>query len=135
MRLKARPWSAAGNTAARRPAAWKRAINHFLCPVAKSKYKDLLAVKSPDTLYRSRRVDSALRSRLGDITVDDMKSALFDDFGAPRAVCRPPVPSGLEENMTMTMTVAMIIMDLTDRIMWVCPAPHKNKEFTEYRLL
>ena len=101
--------------------------------MAKSKYKDLLAVKSPDTLYRSRRVDSALRSRLGDITVDDMKSALFDDFGAPRAVCRPPVPSGLEENMTMT--VAMIIMDLTDRIMWVCPAPHKNKEFTEYRLL
>ncbi len=106
--------------------------NHFLCPVAKSKYKDLLAVKSPDTLYRSRRVDSALRSRLGDIILDDMKAALFDDFGTPRAVCRPPVLSGLQNNMTMT--VAMILMDLTDRIMWVCPAPSKNKEFTEYRL-
>lgn len=106
--------------------------NHFLCPAAKSKYKDLQAASSPDTLYRNRRVDSALRSRLGDITVEDMKAALFDDFETPRAVCRPPVPTGLQNNMTMT--VAMIIMDLTDQTMWVCPAPYKNKEFTEYKL-
>ena len=106
--------------------------NHFQSLAAKSKYKDLQAASSPDTIYRDRRVDAVLRPRLGDITVDDFKTAFFDDFATPRSVCRPPVFSGKQDNMTMS--VATIIMDLTDRIMWVCPAPHENKEFTEYRM-
>ncbi len=104
--------------------------NHFLCPVARSKYKDLNVMVSPNTLYRNRRVEAVLRPRLGDITTDDIKTALFDDFGHPHAVCRPPVVNGLGQ--TESMTIAMLVYDLTDRTMEVCVAPHKNKEFTKY---
>lgn len=104
--------------------------NHFLCPIAKTKYKDLKVISSPDTLYRNRRVDGILRPKLGDIVVNDIKTALFDDFGYPRAVCRPPVADIAKK--TKSMTVAMVIMDLTDRTMWVCTAPHQNKTFTQY---
>lgn len=106
--------------------------NHFLCPIARTKNKDLNAEEFPDTLYRHHRVDSFLRSRLGDITVDHMKEAFFDDFGSPYSVCRPPIDKRGDD--ALSMTVATIIMDLTDGVMWVCRAPYKNNQFTEYRM-
>lgn len=106
--------------------------NHFLCPVARSKYKDIKVPASPDTLYRKRRVDSILSPRLGKVTMEDIITALFDDFGYPRSVCRPPVKDSFQNGESMT--VAMIVMDVTDRTMFVCAEPHTNKKFTKYKL-
>ncbi|MEX2644078.1 MAG: C45 family peptidase [Acetobacterales bacterium] len=97
--------------------------NHFRSEAAKAKLRDLGAARSPCTLYRDRRVESLLRPRAGSITVDDVFAALADDFGAPRAVCRPPVP---RRDGSFSTTAASIVMDVTAGRMWVRMAPWRE---------
>ena len=72
-----------------------------------------------------------LASRVGRIAIEDLKAALGDRYGSPHAVCRDPVPS---RHGAVSSTVATVIMDLTDRRMWVAPTPYRDHVFREYSL-
>ncbi len=105
--------------------------NHFRSTSARARIHDLGVERSPDSLIRERRVARHLHAKRGAITLDDMKAAFADRFGAPRAVCRSPAPgeAGGEHS-----TVATILMDVTERRLWAAPAPYEAAHYSEYRL-
>ncbi len=105
--------------------------NHFRSFSARARIRDLGVERSPDSLLRERRVARYLGRRRGRITLEDLKAAFADRFGAPRAVCRSPAPG---ERGGEHSTVATILMDVTDRILWAAPAPYEGAHYTEYRL-
>lgn len=103
--------------------------NHWQSPVALSKLKDTGVAGTPDSLYRDMRVRQLLAAQAGSITRDGVKAALFDDFGHPWSVCRPPRKS-LTQNLSAT--VAMIVMEPALGVMDVCVLPALNKQFQSY---
>jgi len=105
--------------------------NHWQSPVALSKLKDTGIAGTPDSLYRDMRVRQLLAAEAGRITRDSVKTALFDDFGHPWSVCRPPRKS-LTQNLSAT--VAMIVMEPAEGVMDVCVLPALNKQFQSYRV-
>lgn len=105
--------------------------NHWLSPVALSKLKETGLASVSDSLYRDWRVREHLNGRVGDIVLDDLKNALFDDFATPFAVCRPPVK---KEGGNLSATVAMIVCEPAAGIMDIAPLPALNREFTRYAL-
>ena len=105
--------------------------NHFVSPVALSKLKDTGINSTPDSLYRDIRVREALMPKLGQITPQSIKDALFDDFATPWSVCRPP-RRNLANNLSAT--VAMIVMEPALGVMQIAPLPALNRQFTTYNL-
>lgn len=66
------------------------------------------------------------------ISAETLKEAFADRFGEADAVLRsPPKP---RSNGTVSATVASLIMDTTERRMWVAPSPYKGVHYTEYDL-
>jgi isopenicillin-N N-acyltransferase-like protein len=105
--------------------------NHFVSPVALGKLRDTGVAGTPCTLYRDLRVRELLSPTVGGITVGHVKDALFDDFGTPWSVCRPPRP-GVEGGVTAS--VAMVVMQPALGVMEVAPLPALNRIFTRYSL-
>lgn len=105
--------------------------NHFVSPAARAKVIDRGMLNGMDTLYRDRRVRAHLERCGTEITIDDFKSAFEDRFGHPRAVLRTPDPSNSNQILA---TVATIIMDAAERVMWVRQSPYRNEEYVTYRL-
>lgn len=105
--------------------------NHWQSAVALSKLRETGLREVPDSLYRDHRVRSALEARRGSLTMDDLKAALFDDFAAPFAVCRPPLR---KEGGNLSATVAMIVFEPAAGVMEIAPLPAVNREFTRYTL-
>ena len=106
--------------------------NHWTSAVALSKLKDAGIDSVPDSFYRDYRVRAALKRKAGRIAVEDVKAALFDDFAAPYAVCRPPHKDG--PSHSISATVAMIVMQPALSRMQVAPMPALNRGFTTYVL-
>lgn len=104
--------------------------NHWLSPVALSKLKDTGIPSTPESFYRDWRVRCALESK-DKVTADDLKSALFDDFGTPYSVCRPPRPGS---SGNLTATVAMVIMEPESGWLEATPLPAMNRESVRYEL-
>lgn len=102
--------------------------NHWQSAVALTKLKDTGLAEVPDSLYRDRRVIDLLGDNP---SVDNVKQALFDDFGTPYAVCRPPIA---ESDGNLGATVAMIVMEPGERTMEICPMPALGRAFTRYSL-
>lgn len=105
--------------------------NHFCSPGALAKVKDVGLITNADSLYRHRRVKARLESRAGRLGIEDFKQAFADRYGSPRAVCRSPVagPGGKTSS-----TVATIIMDTTNKRMWVAKRPYGPHSYKEYTL-
>jgi isopenicillin-N N-acyltransferase-like protein len=104
--------------------------NHWQSPAALSKLKDTGIANTPDSLYRDIRVRDLLTPQIGDITIDGVKAALFDDFATPWSVCRPPRP-GVTNNLSAT--VAMIVMEPASGVMDVAMLPALNRSFQRFR--
>lgn len=105
--------------------------NHFKCPIARARVRDVGLQQCPESLYRDQRVWEHLHGRRGSISAATFKEAFADRFGAPDAVLRPPKP---RSNGTISATVASLIMDTTQRKMWVAPSPYNGIHYTEYSL-
>lgn len=105
--------------------------NHFKCPVARARIRDVGLQQCPESLYRDQRVHEHLRSRRGHITIDTFKEAFADRFGEPDAVLRSPKP---RSNGTISATVASLIMDTNLRRIWLAPSPYKGIHYTQYDL-
>jgi isopenicillin-N N-acyltransferase like protein len=105
--------------------------NHFQSAVALSKVKDTGINTTPDSLYRDVRVRQLLERDRGRLTLDHLRSALFDDLHSPWSVCRPP---RMTVDGHMSATVAMILMDPERGHMEVAPLPALNRRFASYSL-
>lgn len=105
--------------------------NHFQSPVALSKLVDRGVATTPDSLYRDLRVRSLIEPHLGKVTTDVVKTALFDDFETPWAVCRPP---RMNTSNNLSATVAMLVMEPARGMMEVAMLPALNRSFETYRL-
>ncbi|MCK6449252.1 MAG: C45 family peptidase [Alphaproteobacteria bacterium] len=105
--------------------------NHWISPVALGKVKETGLVNTPDSLYRDARVRQALARERGRLTVEHLRTALFDDFAAPWSVCRPPRTT-FQGNLSAT--VAMILMQPHAGVIEICPLPALQRDFTIYRL-
>ncbi|MCW0209826.1 hypothetical protein AVE30378_04150 [Achromobacter veterisilvae] len=104
--------------------------NHWVSEVALGKLRDTGRASTPESAYRDWRVRRLLNEKQ-QLTREDLKRALFDDFGTPYSVCRPPRP-GSHDNLSAT--VAMVIMEPAAGLMEVAPLPALNRSFTRYSL-
>jgi isopenicillin-N N-acyltransferase-like protein len=104
--------------------------NHWQSPVALSKLKDTGIDDVPESFYRDWRARRLLERKRA-ITLEDVKQALFDGFGRPFAVCRPPSEPDFGN---LSATVAMIVMEPGSGFMDIAPMPALNRLFTRYRL-
>ena len=104
--------------------------NHWMSPVARTKLRDTGCENSPDSYYRDWRVRQLLNAA-PKVDRKAVKAALFDAFGTPYSVCRPPRPG---TRHTLSATVAMIVMQPASGEMDVAPMPALNRVFTRYSL-
>nr|WP_254215484.1 C45 family peptidase [Burkholderia multivorans] len=109
--------------------------NHWMCPVARTKLRDLGLRANPDSIYRQRRVVDALasaRSR-GEGLIDwaTIRAALADDFAKPDGVLRFPKPASFA---SISATVATTLMEPALGKMWIARKPYEAIEFAEYSL-
>jgi isopenicillin-N N-acyltransferase-like protein len=104
--------------------------NHWISPVALAKLKDTGIATTPDSLYRDLRVRELIAAQAR-VTLDGVKSALFDDYQSPWSVCRPP---RLNLSSNLSATVAMIAMVPEDGIMDVAMLPALNRTFQRFHL-
>lgn len=105
--------------------------NHWVSPAAQAKLRDTGLASTPDSIYRDGRVEAALAAKRGALTLDDLRTALSDDWQSPWSVCRPPRPNLLGN---LSATAAMILMRPGEGLMEACPLPARNPRFTSYRL-
>jgi isopenicillin-N N-acyltransferase like protein len=77
------------------------------------------------------RLRGLLEPSLGSITPDIVKTALFDDFETPNALCRPPKKSRWTN---LSATVAMLVMEPALGILDVAMLPALNRNFETYSL-
>jgi isopenicillin-N N-acyltransferase-like protein len=105
--------------------------NHWVSPVALTKLEDRGVANMPSTLYRDIRLRELLRPSLGEITSENVRAAMLDDFQSPYSVCQPERP-----NMAgvITATVAMVIMEPEIGSMQVTPLPSRGTASTHYAL-
>lgn len=106
--------------------------NNFESPAALAKLRDTGLPTTPDSAYRAQRVRGHLVPKRGRIGIEDLKTAFFDDFATPFAVCRPPRPAATGDNLSAT--VMMIVMKPAEGWMEICPLPALNRTFTRYTL-
>lgn len=106
--------------------------NHWVSPIALTKLRETGLANVPESVYRDWRVQKLLDRAGGALTTSDVKSALFDDFGTPYSVCRPP-RAGLRD-ANLSATVAMVVMRPAAGVMEVAALPALNREFTRYDL-
>lgn len=102
--------------------------NHWVSEIALCKLQDTGRPSTPESQYRDWRVRKLLNEKPS-LTREDLKRALFDDFGSPYSVCRPPRPGS---NNNLSATVAMVVMEAAAGIMEVAPLPALNRTFTRY---
>ena len=93
--------------------------------------KDTGLAETPCSIYRDKRVRDQLSPKRGKLTLDDFRSAFFDDWGSPWSVCRPP---RLNTRGVKTATTAMILMRPGEGHLEACPMPSLNRRFTTYSL-
>ena len=105
--------------------------NHWTSPVALAKLKDTGIPNVPESFYRDWRVRKLLGEAGPKLGTDDLKRALFDTFGTPYSVCRPPRPGS---GGNLSASVSMVIMEPARGVMEVAPLPALNRCFTRYSL-
>ena len=109
--------------------------NHFVAGVGH--VRDTGIALFPDSLYRYRRLREGLNAHQRPLGVEDFQAALTDHFGHPHSVCRHPDQAGRQTNADPRadiVTVASVVMDLTEASMWVAAGPPCETPYTLYTL-
>ncbi len=105
--------------------------NHWIADAARARVKDTGLQETPCSIYRDKRVRELLAPRRGKLTLEDFRSAFFDDWNSPWSVCRPPRPNN---RGNLVATSAMILMRPGEGRLEACPMPALNRRFTSYSL-
>ena len=105
--------------------------NHWISPVAQARLRDTGIGITVDTIYRQRRVESAVRGARGALSVQDLKDALGDRYGWPDAVLRPPKPAPFD---AISATVCTTILRPATGEMEIARKPWVERRFHPYSL-
>ncbi|MBE3016163.1 hypothetical protein IL992_44510 [Microbispora sp. NEAU-D428] len=106
-------------------------LTHANCYLTDRFTKEDLSVQLlPDSPVRTTRLRELLAERAGSLGVDYVKSCYEDHLGFPASICRHPVPDvPTHENLD---TNVLVISDLQERKLYVCPGPVCEHELVEY---
>jgi isopenicillin-N N-acyltransferase like protein len=104
--------------------------NHFTSLAAQVHGVD--ANYSADSLYRHQRAWDLLEPKVGEITIDDVQNTLRDHAGYPKSICRHDDERDHEANRSAS--IASIVIDLTDRVMFVASGPPCSHEYQKIGL-
>jgi isopenicillin-N N-acyltransferase-like protein len=103
--------------------------NHF---VATGHGESQMEKIAPSTLYRASRLRRLLMRDAGNITLENMKAAASDHFGAPNSICRHPDEATVPAKRTMT--TGAVLIDLNDRVMHVADGPPCTHPYVPFRI-
>ena len=109
--------------------------NHFVTGLGH--VQDTGIALFPDSLYRYRRLRQGLEAQSRPLNVEKFQAALADHFGYPHSVCRHSDEAGRQANADLRadiVTVASVVMDLTEARMWVAPGAPCETPYTLYTL-
>ncbi|MEU5835973.1 C45 family peptidase [Streptomyces diacarni] len=105
--------------------------NHFETPLP---LHDKKAATSALTILRSVRARHLLEPALEDrrIGLTDIVATLRDEWSFPDGICRHPDPEVPEAERNAT--VYSVVMDLTDRVLWIAPGPPSRHGYARWEL-
>lgn len=105
--------------------------NHFQVDLP---LRDLKAASSALTLLRPARARHLLQAALEErrVRVDDLVATLRDEWSFPDGICRHPDPEVPVSDQNAT--VYSLVMDLTDRILWIAPGPPSRHGYARWEL-
>ena len=103
--------------------------NHITSERLKS--MDRTIAQFPDTLLRYGRAKQKLLPRAGKISVADFQEIFRDHFNYPDAICRHPNPRAPE--VEKVQTIVSIIMNLTQKELYLCQGPPCVNEYQTLR--
>ncbi|WEX09793.1 C45 family peptidase [Chelativorans sp. AA-79] len=87
---------------------------------------------APNTLYRGPRAERLLRRHLGSVDRAVIEEVIRDHFSAPAAICRHPDPA--LPSAKRVVTVAAILLDLDERILYATDGPPCEAPFQAFPL-
>lgn len=108
---------------------WLAHTNHYLS----SRMQALEAAGSyAGSHVRLNRARRLLGAQLGRVTVESLQTILRDHVNYPSSVCghREPKAPPHEQDMT----IASLVMDLSNQVMWAAPGPPCEGEYSAYQL-
>lgn len=108
---------------------WVVHTNHYLSPKMQALEQPGVYAGSHVRLGRARRL---LRARLGAVTVGDLQAILRDHVNHPNSICGHPdvnLPPHEQD-----MTIASLVMDLSQRTLWAAPGPPCESDYVAYQL-
>jgi isopenicillin-N N-acyltransferase-like protein len=108
---------------------WLVHTNHYLSPKMQALEEAGIFSGSHVRLNRARRL---LKERLGQVTAEVLQAVLRDHVNYPDSVCTHQDPDDLPYEQDMT--IASLVMDLSERVMWAAPGPPCENEYSAYRL-
>ncbi len=103
--------------------------NHFVAPGHGKSQMEKIA---PSTLYRASRLRRLLLRNANSISLENMKEATSDHFGAPNAICRHP--NEATPPAKRTMTAGAVLIDLNDGVMHVADGPPCTYPYVAFRI-
>lgn len=105
--------------------------NHWISGAALANLRDTGIAITVDTIYRQRRVETAVRRLGAKATVEGVKEALADTYGWPDSVLRPPKPAPFD---AMSATVCTTVMRPAAGEMQIARKPWIERRFQAYTL-
>ncbi len=108
---------------------WLAHTNHYLAPRMQALEEPGDYAGSHVRLNRARRL---LLSQLGQVDVNSIQSLLRDHVNYPDAICSHPDSS--DSPARRYQTIASLVMDLTDRVMWAALGPPCEHGYSVHRL-
>jgi isopenicillin-N N-acyltransferase like protein len=108
---------------------WLAHTNHYLSPKMQTLEEPGTYASSNVRLHRARRL---LKTQLGAVSVEDLQALLRDHVNYPDSICmHEDQDDPLYER---EVTLASLIMDLSDGVLWAAPGPPCQAEFRPYEL-
>ena len=108
---------------------WLAHTNHYLSPKMQALEEAGTYSSSNVRLNRARRL---LKAQLGHVTVESLQTLLCDHVNYPDSICMHEDPTELPHDREATL--ASLVMDLTERVMWAAPGPPCEGKYSAYQL-
>jgi isopenicillin-N N-acyltransferase like protein len=108
---------------------WLVHANQYLSPKMQGLEEPGTYASSTFRFNRARRL---LRAQLGQVTREGLQRILRDHVNHPESICAhedPGIPP-----YDQVATLASLVMDLTDRVLWAAPGPPCQGEYIAYPL-
>lgn len=99
--------------------------NHFITPWGRP--LDTGTAVFPDTIDRLQRIEQLLRPHVGRLEIDHLFAALRDHSNLPDSICRHGDDRDAEP--TRMETSVSIVMDLTERKIWMTAGPPCESDY------